>query len=134
MKYIPIIKDNNNILAPILLDAPEYDYLPEVERYYIEVEDDYIFDNEAVITIETDQDKDSLVTEFTINKDYTSFDKWIDKESDILINEWCESQGKNESYYQRKGIDKGKENADFITYKNKVNDIITSQAKLKKGS
>jgi len=126
-KYIAIIKDTDIVLSHTLLDSPDNSFMPTIEKYFLEVEDDYttseLFDNEPTIIIETEQDKDELITEFTFSKNYTQFNKSIQADKDNLIKQWCLDQGKS----QAECI---KENDS--SYNTKLESIITDQNGLKK--
>jgi len=127
MKYISVIKDTNIILSHSLLNSPDDTFMQSIDKYFLKVEDDYntttLFDVEPVITINTEQDKDQLITEFTFTKDYTDFNKRADINKDNLILQWCETQGKSQAECIKKND---------TAYNDELDSIITSQNALKK--
>jgi len=127
MKYIAVRLNDNVVLIKKLLASNDHNFMPSFEKYFLEVEDDYktsdIFDNKPVVKIETEQDKNEVVTVFTVVKDYDLFNKWIEADKDNLIKKWCIEQGKSQAE-----CIKDNDSA----YNTKLSSIITAQNLLKK--
>jgi len=129
-RFMNIIYDNPNEILSLCFYNPDLHYIVKLKDGE-NIEDLQI--PGVIVTCDTEDDKDEIVTDYTFIFDYTIYNRVIDKETFILIKDWCNNQAEGcEEAFFGIGVD-NKDNQRYKDYKDQKAIIKAAQTLKKKG-